>query len=76
MLNELSWEVPVGQVLKLFEFASKLEQSGLPGLICLEVIYVQTQVFYFPITNKNRCDCKKRVAVLDFSFGYLPNKER
>ncbi len=75
MLDELSKEVPVGQVLKFFEFASKPEQSGLPSLIRLEVIYVQTQVFYFTIVNEYRCYCKKRVAVFDFSFGYLPNKE-
>ena len=45
--------------MKLFEFSSKPEQSGLPGLICLEVIYVQTQVLYSTLINENRCDCKK-----------------
>ena len=59
MINESSQEVPVGQVLKLFEFASKPEQSRLPSLICLEVIYAQTQVFYSAIINENKCYCKK-----------------
>ncbi len=69
-------QVPIGQVLKLFEFASKPEQSGLPGLIYLEIIYIQTQVLYSTIINENRCDCKKRVTVFDFSFGYLLKKDR
>ena len=68
--------MPFSQVLKPFEFVSKPEQSGLPSLICLEVIYAQTQVFYFAIISENRCYCKKQVAVFDFSVGYLPNKER
>ena len=55
LLNESSWEVPVGQVLKMFEFASKPEQPGLPSLICLQVICVRKQVFGSTIINENRC---------------------
>ena len=74
LLNESSQEVPVGQVLKIFKFASKPEQPGLPSLICLEVIYVQRQVFFFAIVNEKRFYCKNEFAVSNFSLCYLPNR--
>ena len=40
LLNELSYNVPVGQVWSGIEFATKPDQPGLSSLIRLEVIKV------------------------------------
>ena len=46
----MNWKVPVGQVLKQIQPASKPDQPGLSSTIRLEVIYVGTQAtahFFF-----------------------------
>jgi len=43
-LNELSYIVPVAQVLKLFKFSSKPEQPGLSSSTRLETVFLRIQL--------------------------------
>ena len=42
--RQMSWQVPVGQLLKLFECALEPDQQGHFSSLCLEVMYAQTQL--------------------------------
>ena len=62
------WEISKGKVKDCNSFFA-VTSVFISSSIFLEVVYVQTQVFYFTIINENRCYCKKRVTVFDFNFG-------
>ena len=46
LLNQLSYKILVAQALKIYEFATKPDQRGLSSLTRLEVMHVQTQIFF------------------------------
>ena len=51
LLNELSYKVPVAQVLKEIERFSNPEQSGLSSSICLEDVCIWTQWIFLHLCH-------------------------
>ena len=66
--NELSLKILVSQVMKLFKFASKLEQTEISSSIYLEVTGVRTQGFvWFEIFLMSFSPLKKITQSLNCS---------